>query len=164
MHRAWLSRIQSYIAVQILLKYNRLTDIIYISFHAVGAYICWSRMMIHWDLATGSSASIMTTLFPLITCRWLLVVSIWCYILLPMHSEVHVQKFQTTISKRKPTTIPISVLSFPLTSTVLSTTRFMNWSNPRSVPITTRFAFSLTGEMVKHEQISQWKSIIDGKI
>ena len=127
-------------------------------------YICWSRMMIHWDLATGSSASIMTTLFPLITCRWLLVVSIWCYILLPMHSEVHVQKFQTTISKRKPTTIPISVLSFPLTSTVLSTTRFMNWSNPRSVPITTRFAFSLTGEMVKQEQISQWRSFIDGKI
>ena len=40
--------------------------------------------------------------------------------------------------------MPISVFSLPFTSTVLSTTRFMNWSNPLSVPTTIRLAFSLT--------------------
>ncbi|MFS7964819.1 hypothetical protein Hanom_Chr08g00754841 [Helianthus anomalus] len=40
--------------------------------------------------------------------------------------------------------MPISFFSSPLTSTVLSMTRFMNWSNPRRVPTTVRFAFSLT--------------------
>ena len=42
------------------------------------------------------------------------------------------------------TTMPISFLSAPLISTVLSSTRFMNWSNPRSTPITFLPAFSLT--------------------
>lgn len=42
------------------------------------------------------------------------------------------------------TTMPMSVFSLPLTSTVLSTTRFMNWSKPRSVPTTIRLAFNLT--------------------
>jgi hypothetical protein len=40
------------------------------------------------------------------------------------------------------TTIPMSALSF--SSTVASSTRFMNWSKPRSTPVTCRFAFSLT--------------------
>ena len=33
-----------------------------------------------------------------------------------------------------------------LSSTVLSSTRFMNWSNPRSVPVTCRLALSATAE------------------
>ena len=40
------------------------------------------------------------------------------------------------------TTMPMSDLV--LSSTVLSSTRFMNWSNPRSVPVTCRLAFSAT--------------------
>lgn len=40
------------------------------------------------------------------------------------------------------TTMPMSCLSFM--STVLSSTQFMNWSNPRSVPVTCRLAFSVT--------------------
>lgn len=42
------------------------------------------------------------------------------------------------------TTIPISFFSLPLTSTVLSITRFINWSNPRSVPTIILLALSLT--------------------
>ena len=40
------------------------------------------------------------------------------------------------------TTMPRSALSF--SSTVLSSTMFMNWSKPRSTPVTWRLAFSLT--------------------
>jgi len=40
------------------------------------------------------------------------------------------------------TTMPMSDLV--LSSTVLSSTRFMNWSNPRSVPVTCRLALSAT--------------------
>jgi hypothetical protein len=35
---------------------------------------------------------------------------------------------------------------FVLSSTVLSSTRFMNWSKPRSVPVTCRLALSATAE------------------
>jgi hypothetical protein len=42
------------------------------------------------------------------------------------------------------TTMPISVVSFPLTSNVLSSTKFMNWSKPRRTPITFRLAFNFT--------------------
>lgn len=38
--------------------------------------------------------------------------------------------------------MPKSALSF--SSTVLSSTMFMNWSKPRSTPVTCRLAFSLT--------------------
>lgn len=48
------------------------------------------------------------------------------------------------INKKKPTTIPISFFSLLLRSTVLSITKFINWSNPLSVPTTARLAFSLT--------------------
>ena len=44
--------------------------------------------------------------------------------------------------QRRLTTMPMSDLV--LSSTVLSSTRFMNWSNPRSVPVTCRLAFSAT--------------------
>lgn len=40
------------------------------------------------------------------------------------------------------TTMPMSTLS--LSSTVASSTRFMNWSNPRRVPVTCLFALSRT--------------------
>ena len=47
------------------------------------------------------------------------------------------------------TTIPISFRSArETTSTVFSNTMFMNWSNPRSVPITCRLPFSLTNIML----------------
>ncbi len=42
------------------------------------------------------------------------------------------------------TTMPISVVSFPLTSNVLSSTKFMNWSKPRRTPTTFRLAFNFT--------------------
>jgi hypothetical protein len=50
------------------------------------------------------------------------------------------------------TTMPISVVSLPLTSNVLSSTRFMNWSNPRKTPTTFRFAFSFTAITTVHRQ------------
>lgn len=50
------------------------------------------------------------------------------------------------------TTMPISVVSLPLTSNVLSSTRFMNWSNPRKTPTTFRFAFSFTAITTVYRQ------------
>jgi len=41
------------------------------------------------------------------------------------------------------TTMPMSVFSF--SSTALSSTMFMNWSKPRSTPVTCRFALRETG-------------------
>lgn len=47
-------------------------------------------------------------------------------------------------AEKELTTMPISFLSLPFISTVLSNTRFMNWSKPRKTPTTTRLALSLT--------------------
>jgi hypothetical protein len=43
---------------------------------------------------------------------------------------------------KMPTTMPMS--AFVLVSTVPSSTRFMNWSNPRSTPMTPLLPFSWT--------------------
>lgn len=49
------------------------------------------------------------------------------------------------------TTMPMSVLAFM--STVWSSTMFMNWSKPRSVPVTCLLAFRVTAkEQQPHEQ------------
>lgn len=58
--------------------------------------------------------------------------------------------------------MPISVFSLPFTSTVLSTTRFMNWSNPLSVPTTIRLAFSLT--VTKNKLKLKFNSLVQSLI
>jgi len=62
----------------------------------------------------------------------------------PSRTHVLVRRMQATAAAppQQLTTMPRSAFSF--SSTVLSSTRFMNWSKPRSTPVTWRFAFSLT--------------------
>lgn len=94
------------------------------------------RRGVYCVLLTGSRASIMTTLFPRSTCNKF------------ESQNMNPSKDHGEPGKLKLTTIPISFLSFPFSSTVLSTTRFINWSNPRSVPTTVRLALSLTAKKV----------------
>ena len=42
-----------------------------------------------------------------------------------------------------------------LSSTVLSSTRFMNWSKPRRVPVTCRLALSATARRASRSRMSQ---------
>lgn len=65
----------------------------------------------------------------------------------PMQKQRHVQPVQRQREEwlrgdQRLTTMPRSAFSF--SSTVLSSTRFINWSKPRSTPVTWRLAFSLT--------------------
>lgn len=99
------------------------------------------RVWNHWALLTGSSASTVTTLLPLMTYGNKAKIDFTQF----ANIEEKLNKNCKHV-KEKLTTMPISFFSSPLTSTVLSITRFINWSNPRSVPTTVRLAFSLTAK------------------
>lgn len=69
-----------------------------------------------------------------------------CSALLPLASRLSVH-LHVRLCVCDLTTIPMLVLSSADTiSMVSSSTRFMNWSKPRSTPVTCRLPFSLTGE------------------